>query len=260
MSWNDGTGRRHERSPGRFGFRLLVTVGWLLVIATAFAVGYVLARHDAGVAMTRIQALQNEAGMLSEQLAETKEAHVRLERAHLIDREAKRMAQQELAELQRERLELAKEVAYLQRLISADDAGVVKVKELALSAGDQPGAYHYRLILSQLVPELGRSTGTVTLKVVMQLDGEEVTRGLDELPGSSPTRHRMGFDYFQSLSGEIVLPENAEPLRLVVDIEPSSERLLRSSDAYLWIGPDDVDERRLPASFDTGEQVLDGLE
>jgi hypothetical protein len=44
--------------------------------------------------MTRIQALQNEAGMLSEQLAETKEAHVRLERAHLIDREAKRVAQE----------------------------------------------------------------------------------------------------------------------------------------------------------------------
>jgi len=260
MSWNDGAGRRHERAPGRFGFRLLVTIGWLLVIATAFAIGYSLARHDAGVAMARIHALQNEAGMLSEQLAETKEAHVRLERAHLIDREAKRMAQEELAELQRERLGLAKEVAYLQRLISADGDGVVTVKELALSGADRPGEYHYRLILSQLVPEFGRSSGTVTLKVVMKLDGEEVTRGLDELPGSSPTRHRMGFDYFQSLSGEIVLPEDAEPLRLVVDIEPSTERLLRSSDAYLWIRPDDVDEHRLPVFFDAREQALDDLE
>lgn len=227
-------------------FRLWVTIGWLVVIASAFGVGYALARYDAGVALSRIQALQSEVASVSQDLAATREAHVRLERAHLIDREAKRAAQEQLAELQRDRLQLAKRVAYFQRLLSADGAGVVEVKEVAMTPGGEPGHYHYRLTLSQLLPEIGRSVGTVTLKVAMIEGDERTLRSLDDLPGSSPGRQPMDFEYFQMLDGDIVLPDNAEPEQLIVEIDPSTDRLVGSRASFLWPRPQGVDLLLVP--------------
>jgi len=247
----------HLDQPGdsvrrRGPFRFWVTIGWLVVIGAAFGGGYTVARYDAGMALTRIQVLQNEVASLSEDLAATKAAHVRLERAHLMDREAKRVAQEQLAELQGERLRLAKRVAYFQRLLSADGAGVVEVKEAVISPGEKPGSYHYRLTLSQLIPEIGRSAGTVTLKVAMEQDGKRVVRSLDDLPGSSPARQRMDFEHFQTFDGDIVLPADAEPQHLIVDVNPSTSRLVQSSDAFIWPSADGRDMPLIPDIPSTG--------
>jgi hypothetical protein len=194
---------------------------------------------------------------LSQELAAAKEGHIRLERAHLIDREAKRVAQEQLADLQRERLQLAKRLAYFQRLISAEGAGVVEVKDVALVPGEQAHHYHYRLTLSQLVPQFGRSVGTVTLKVGMRVGGEDVVRTLDDMPGSSPAKHAMGFEHFQTLDGRIVLPAGVEPEHLIVDITPSTPGLLRSSDVFLWPGADGQDGRLTPAAVPVDDSDAD---
>jgi len=254
----DGSMARRRRA--RAGFRPWLTVGWLLVIGAAFGGGYLLAQYDAQVALSRIQSLQTEAARLTEDLAAAKQAHVRLERAHLMDREAKRAAQHELAELEQERMRLAKQVVYLQRLISKDDAGVVEVQEAVLRPLDEPGHYHYRLTLSQLVPAVGRAEGDVTLKVAVIEDSEEVIRTLDELPGSSSARRRMGFEHFQALSGTIVLPAGAEPQRLIVDVDPSTEGLIPSSQAFLWLRPEAGDQRLMVAAPEAAGERAAGLE
>ena len=52
----------------------MVSIGWLTVVAAAFVLGYLLAAHDVESALARIQALQNERDMLSEQLAAQRSA------------------------------------------------------------------------------------------------------------------------------------------------------------------------------------------
>jgi hypothetical protein len=157
-----------------------------------------------------------------------------LERAHQIDREAKRQAQQSLTELQRERLALRKQVSYLQRLVSDGSKGVVVVKDVQLAVKDEPGRYAFDLILSQLVPQESRTTGTATLAVVVSRGDSEQRLTLDELTGSSPASIPVDFEHFQVVSGEIVLPSGAVAERLVVDIEPDHESLAASSEAFLW--------------------------
>ncbi|KAA6185204.1 hypothetical protein F2Q65_09865 [Thiohalocapsa marina] len=215
-------------------FRLLVTAGWLLVIGTAFALGYLLAGHDAQRAMARIQALQTERDTLSEALAEMRDAQVRLERTHMIDQEARRAVQAQLVELQGERLRLARQVAYLGSLIREGDRGAVEIRAFALTAMDAPGAYRYRIILSQLVPEFGRSVGEASVHVVLERDSQLQTLALSDLPGSSLGRHELAFDHFQRLEGVIQLPADATPRQVVVDIEPGSDNLLATSESFVW--------------------------
>jgi hypothetical protein len=57
---------------------------------------------------------------------------------------------------------------------------------------------------------------------------------LADLPGSTDGVHEMAFDHFQSFSGTIRLPAGTEPRQVVVDIQPTNDNLLSSSEAFVW--------------------------
>lgn len=267
MDWNPRGNvgpYRPVHGRGRMLFRLAVTLGWLLVIGATFVSGYRLARYDAAEALASAEARRAEVASLSAALARGREERGRLARAHQMDREAKRQAQQSLAELQRERLLLSKRVSYLQRLLQDGQQGVVEVKELQLRKGLAPGHYGYRMILSQLVPQNERTRGRVMLSVVVTVGDEEQTLSLEALPGSSAAEVALDFEHFQAVSGDIVLPEGVEPERLIVEIEPEPDAgsegasLARSSEAFLW--PDAADAFVLPTPVFDARGLVEPLE
>jgi len=214
--------------------RLFVIAGWILVLAVTFLLGYGLARYDAAGALVGVEALRAETALLSEEVARARAERVRLKRAHQMDREAKRQAQQSLAELQRERLLLRKRVSYLQRLVRGGEKGIVEVKELQLTKLAEPRRFRFEMVLSQLVPEAGRTRGAARLRIALRRDGDEQVTGLAALSGSSPGTVRLDFQHFQILRGTILLPEGATPEQVIVDIEPEGEMLASSSEVFLW--------------------------
>lgn len=216
--------------------RSLVTFGWLFVIGLTFALGYWLAWIDTRHAQATLDVLRAEIGLLSEEVARGREERLRLERTHQMDRESRRQAQESLAELQRERLDLIKRVSYLQRLVRDDQEGVVEVKELQLHKSSESGRFHFDLLLSHLVPQDARTRGRLSLSVVISRDGEEERLSLDALPGSSPANVAIDFKYFQAIAGDIVLPEGVDAERLIVDIRPDGASTAPSSEAFLWPG------------------------
>ena len=224
---------RHRRR--RFAFRPFVTLGWLLVVATAFALGYFLAGYDVERTLARIQALQTERDTISEALAAERDTRVRLEQSHLIDQEARRAVQGQLAELQGERLQLAKQVAYLRGLLHVDGKGVVEVKEFVLTKRAEEGDFDYQFTVNQLIPDFERSVGTAEVSLVVR-DGSDDSKTvmLTDLPGSTDGRHDMAFDHFQSFSGTIRLPTDVEAREVIVDIRPANDNLLPSSEAFVW--------------------------
>jgi len=229
-------------------FRLLVTLGWLIALGATFALGYAVASYDSADALAEVDALRSEAARLSEEVAHGRAERVRLERAHQMDREARRQAQQSLAELQRERLALRKRLSYLQRLVRDGDKGVVVIKELQLFEGDAPGRYRFDMVLSQLVAQDLPTQGAAKVRVIVARDGEEQSLTLDELPGSTPATIPIDFDHFQIVRGEIVLPEDLVPQRLIVDIQPDGQLLAPSSEAFLWpVGSRDGGISPIPA-------------
>ena len=238
MAWNrrvDVARGLGARRPSPL-FRSLVTLGWLFVIGLTFALGYGLAWIDASHARATLDALRAEIGLLSEEVARGREERLRLERMHQMDRESRRQAQESLAELQRQRLDLIKRVSYLQRLVRDDREGVVEVKELQLHKTPMLGHFHFDLLLSHLVPQDARTRGRLSLSVVISRDAEEEQLSLDALPGSSSANIAIDFKHFQAVAGDIVLPEGVDAERLIVDIRPEGTSTAPSSEAFLWPG------------------------
>lgn len=222
------------RRGGRSFIRFAVSLAWLALMGVAVAMGYWLARHDALSAQANLETLRNDVAILSGEVARARAERVRLERAHQMDREAKRQAQQALVELQQERLLLTKRVAYLQRLVRDGQDGIVEVKDLQVTPTDTPGRYAFQLVLSQLVPQSGRTKGRVSIYLVVSRDGEERKRSLDAFEGSSPGSTAVDFEYFQAVSGTILVADGDEPRRIVIEIEPEGESVAASSEVFLW--------------------------
>lgn len=212
---------------------LLVSIGWLVVVATAFVLGYLLSEHDARHSLARIQILQTERDMLSEQLAAQRDALRMLERSHQMDVEAQRAAQAEMIALQQERTRLEQQVTHLRALVGAEGRGVVEVDSLVVTSL-QSGEYRYRLTLSQLVPDFGRTEGEVVLSVVVDGQGERSTAPKSGKPAEEAGRHQLSFDHFQVLEGRFQLSADMEPLDLIVEILPKDDTLLPSKEVVAW--------------------------
>jgi hypothetical protein len=171
--------------------------------------------------------------MLSEQLAAQRDALRMLERSHQMDVEAQRAAQAEMIALQQERTRLEQQVSHLRALVGAGGRGVVEVDSLVVTYL-QSGEYRYRLTLSQLVPDFGRTEGEVVLSVVVD---EHSGRSVAPESGKSAEeagRHQLSFDHFQVLEGRFQLEADMEPLDLIVEILPKDDTLLPSKEVVAW--------------------------
>lgn len=225
---------RIVESP-RAGPIFLLTILVLVAIAGAFFAGIFVAREEAAAIASRLDALLRERNELSGHVAALTQENMRLERSMEIDREANRTALQSLRTAQDERLELEKEVSFLKRLIEQGGGGILKVKDFKLTIADEPGhVATYSFTISQLIRDFGESAGRVEIRLVGKRDGKEVERGLDKLPGSEPSSHKMRFKHFQNFEGRIKLPDGFEPERFVVDVKPSTKKLIPVTETFAW--------------------------
>ncbi len=236
MGWNPNMGGAGSRvSTSGSSFSLFVTLGWLVVIATAFILGYRLAYHDADNTLVEMHQLKVNQLELRENLMASEERVAGLEREQSIDRESKRLAQAQLEELQHDRHECAKQVSALERLIREGGGGVVQVQDFKLWETGAPNEFGYHFTLTQLIPEFGQTSGRVRLRVDGEsAQGEAITRRAAQLEGSEPGAHPMQFEFFQHFTGILKLPEDVQPQTLTVEIEPTVKNLISSSRAYPW--------------------------
>ncbi len=212
---------------------LLVSVGWLMVVSTAFLLGYLLAAHDAERSLARIQALQTERDALSEQLAAQRDALIKLERSHQMDVAGQRAAQAQILQLEKERMRLEQQLTHLRALVGAGEQGVVEVDDIVVTPLGG-GWYGYRLTLSQLVPDFGRSEGEVVLSLLAASGAGESMVPLADLEDESAGRYEMSFEHFQVLEGRLRLGEGVEPVDLIVEIVPKDDTLMASKEVVGW--------------------------
>jgi hypothetical protein len=135
---------------------------------------------------------------------------------------------------QDERLALASEVSSLKRLIRAGGRSVVAVQGLRLATGEAQREFRYRFTVSQLIEDVGQTSGSIDIKLTGTQNGKDKTLTLKQLKGSQPTKLAMRFDHFQTFEGQLVLPAGFEPRALTVAINPKGDNLIASSETFPW--------------------------
>jgi hypothetical protein len=213
---------------------LLLTLLLLAALAGSFFTGVFLAGEQARAIEDRVQVLEEERDGLNERIAVLKQAKIGLERALEIDREANHKAQENLKSAQDERLALEKEVSFLKRLIREGGGGILRVQDFKLERSGEPDAFAYSFTVTQLIQDFGESSGKVQIAVAGKRDGKDATLPLSKLSGSSPTSHKMRFQHFQSFEGQIKVPADFEAENLVVEIKPSTKKLVPVTETFAW--------------------------
>jgi hypothetical protein len=181
-----------------------------------------------------LQALQRERDTLAGELSGLRQDSIACERVQRIEQGRDRSVQEQLKAAQDARLALAKEVSSLKRVIRLGGRSAVAVQGLTLATGEARREFRYRLTLSQLIDDAGKTSGSIDLRLSGRQGKKDKTLTLKQLKGSKPSRLEMRLDRSQTFEGRLVLPAGFEPQTLTVVIEPQGDKSIASTETFPW--------------------------
>lgn len=155
-----------------------------------------------------------------------------LRQASAIDRQAYAEIEKSLRAYQDEVMELKQEVEFYRGILAPSGGRPgLRLQSFKVVPNGLPRGYTYRLVLSQVLAEASAVTGTAMFSLQGTENGAPKELTLRELgqPGGAV---RFRFKYFQSIEGDVELPEGFVPLRVVVRVKPSGAEEISAT--YPW--------------------------
>lgn len=177
----------------------------------------------------QIVLLEEERRNLREQLA------VR-EHASQVDQEAIRQVREELKQSQLRYREMEKELSLLRDVVesSATTPGLY-IQGFRVDSVDGGEGYRYRFTVSQALKNAGYAEGWIRLAVEGERDGQREILPLKTLSESENERLKMRFRHFQDVDGQLQIPGDFVPERVIVEIETNNDSLPGVKKAFDWL-------------------------
>ena len=146
-----------------------------------------------------------------------------LERSSRIDRQAAENVRVQVRELEEQKAEMTKTMAFYQSVIAPEDLSEgVRLNAFDLSPGANPNQYRLRIVVSQVSRTNNFIRGTLRARVTGEQDGKTVSLSLLDLAGAGENP-ALGFRYFQSFPDDrglmdFELPDNFKPEKITVNV------------------------------------------
>lgn len=186
-------------------------------------------RSDRSQLRQRIDALEARNAELERKLA-------LVERSRQIDAEAYAVFNQERSGLQNQIQGLQEELAFYRGIMSPAQGKVgVEVQDFVLKPSLGVGRYRFSFMLTQAGGKDQLARGVVHLTLEGLLDGAPKQFGLTELTQSGDAEITYRFRYFQSIKGDLQLPEGFQPERVVLKAIPASAPKLPLEWTFDWL-------------------------
>jgi hypothetical protein len=204
--------------------RAVTLCALLVLVVVAVALGHWSGASRARLDSEYLQALLRRDRAAEDQIAGLRRQLVDAELGRAVDRQATQSLRETIAGLRDEIAELRDEAALYRNMLDLQGAGAnLRVADLELTPGEQPGQFRYYVLLTR-----SDVRGTLDL----QLRGTEPygtsrqerivsLRDLAELE-EYPIPFR--FKYFQAVSGMLTLPQEYEPSKLVIRLAQPGRR------------------------------------
>ncbi len=210
--------------------RLWKTLAVLLVFSVLLMVAYWFGQQRGTFEKQKLLAeLEEQQSQLQLALTFQSELHQRYEAARLgvdIDRGALEQVRVEVTRLKQQLAGLQEENEFYRNLMSPEDRKTgLAFGPVDIIGVDKPGSYRFKVVMQQLASEHAQLTGTLTINLVGQLDGQPQVLPLHTLSGDiSSAEISLRFKYFQNVEGELTLPEGFEPERLELQARATKPR------------------------------------
>lgn len=176
-----------------------------------------------------IASLVEERGRLREQIAA-------LERAGQIDKEAMREVREELKQSRSSYMEMESELALLRGIVetSVKSEGLY-IQGFRLDKAEEAQLYRYSFTVSQSLKNAGAAVGWIELALEGEKNGEQSLLPLKEITKEKDEKLKMRFRHFQDVDGLIQLPEGFNPERVIVEINPTNNKLPQIKKTFDWL-------------------------
>jgi hypothetical protein len=208
----------------------LVAAAWAMYDYGRFSAGY--DSRDAGQVYEEMLDIKDD---LEKQVAELREQKALLERAAQIEREAYNDLDATLKVLQGEILELKEELAFYRGIVSPREASRgLHLQRVAITPLGKSRTYRYKVVLTQVLKNDRLASGKVKIQVHGLSGGESAILRLSQITEKSVKDLNYRFKYFQTIEGDIELPEVFTPLRMRVEILPRGQEKDKIDKTIEW--------------------------
>ena len=192
--------------------------------------------------VVELESLRSEHTVLKKRYAallENSESRARrlavFERSARIDRQAAEDVKNELAGLEKELQAAREEVEFYRGIVAPGSVqSGLRIHRFRLESDARPGRYTYNLVLTQLKQNRRTVSGVVDWKISGYMQEAPDELGLAEVTQPPVDYLDFRFRYFQSLSGEIILPDGFDATQVALTIRPSGGGIKSAVQVFDW--------------------------
>lgn len=194
----------------------ILIAGW-----SAFDFGRYSAKFDSAEARKSEDSFAEIRDGLSTEIETLREEKAILKRAAQIERQAYNELDTTLKALQSEILELKEELAFYRGIVSPRDASRgLRVQKFTFEENGHSRSFRYKVVLSQVLKNDRVAYGKMRLKFEGLQDNQTKVLALREVTEKRVKELSYKFKYFQSIEGNIEIPEGFIASRIVLRIFP----------------------------------------
>ncbi|NIR58833.1 MAG: hypothetical protein GWO02_04590 [Gammaproteobacteria bacterium] len=176
----------------------------------------------------RIEALEAGKERLSQRV-------VMLERAAEVDAEAYQEVKRTVGELQARLAEQRKELTFYRNIVSpATYSAGLHIESFGLAARGGARVFDYKLVLMQVAKNYRTAQGQVEMTIEGSGEDGLVALEMKDVDVEENGKRAYAFKYFQTLEGQLRLPEGFAPERVQVRVTPRGKREAALEQTYDW--------------------------
>ena len=130
---------------------------------------------------------------------------------------------------------MEEELAFLRGIVSTNsDKKSLRIQKFKLSAESEEGGFSYEFTVSQVVNSGLVAKGSIHISVQGLQGGQSKTLGLKKLSADNTSSHKMRFRYFQNVAGKLMIPNDFEPTKLIIEVKPTSKKFNTVTQVFNW--------------------------
>lgn len=198
--------------------------------------GHNLSGYDYNALKTAYDKVQQQFYEADRENTRLREEAAVLKQSAVIDKKAYNNVDGSLKNLQKEVLELKEQVAFYRGIVSPAQASAgLNITSFKLNKlGDEAG-YHFKLVLTQVKKNNRIIRGKASIMIDGLHNGEPKQLDVSRLTGRIKPDLNLRFKYFQTIEGDMVLPEGFVPSSVLVDLRPSGRDNNTIKKTFNWM-------------------------
>ena len=210
-----------------------------LVVVSAYLVfeyGRISAGYDIVEAGNISQAYEDRIMQFEDNIIELKQEIAILETNLAVDRESYKEVEASLGTLQAKIQEQRDAIGFYRGIVSPSDGNSgLRVQDLKFTRGKSEREFNVRLVLVQVMKHDRKVSGDVSLNIVGEQNGTEMTYAFTQLVKEDADQSwPFSFRYFQDFDRQLVLPDGFTPERINVEVRSRTRSISSIEESFAW--------------------------